>query len=116
MTIIDTGTTVVAEQITGRVTSPVHLFRSLPDRVPHASFGIEQPDHRTVAVHVTGDLAERTREAVHRGDQVVILDGQTRPQRPDAHLLDVDADALSVTIRAHSEGGNKGALSYLADI
>jgi redox-sensitive bicupin YhaK (pirin superfamily) len=99
MTIIDTGT-VVAEEITGRVTTPVRLYRSIPDRTPHASFGIEQPDHRTVAVHVTGDLAERTREAVHRGDQVVILDGQAH-QHPQARVLDVDAAALTVTIRAH---------------
>jgi hypothetical protein len=96
MTIIDTGAATVTEQISGRVTTPVTLYRSLPDRVAHATFGIEQPDHQTVAVHVAGTLAERTRATLHRGDQVTVLEGEAR-QRPNAHVLDVDADELAIT-------------------
>lgn len=97
MTIIDTGAATVTDQISGRVSTPVTLYRSLPDRVAHATFGLEQPGQPAVAVHVAGALAERTRVAVHRGDHVQVLEGEAH-QRPNAHVVDVDAAELVVTL------------------
>lgn len=101
MTIIDTGAP-IATEISGKVTTPVTLMRTIPERTPHASFGIESADHQRYAIHVTGPLAERTREAVHRGDRVTVTQGEAHHRPSPARLIDLDAADITVSIHTTS--------------
>jgi len=96
MTIIDTGSA-IATEISGKVTTPVVLIRTIPERIPHVSFGLEGADHQHYAIHVTGPLAERARAAVHRGDRVTVTQGEAH-HRPNARRIDLDAADITVTI------------------
>ncbi|WP_417541410.1 hypothetical protein [Microbacterium maritypicum] len=100
MTIIDTGSP-IATEISGKVTTRVTLMRTIPERIPHASFGLESADHQRYAIHVTGPLAERTREAVHRGDRVTVTQGEAH-HRLNAQLIDLDAADITVSIHSTS--------------
>ena len=67
MTITQTApaSTAVGVAVTGTVRSPLMLFRTIPDRVPHVSFRIDGVDG-PYNVHARGVLAELLRQTIRR--------------------------------------------------
>ncbi|MEV4686765.1 hypothetical protein [Microbacterium sp. LWH3-1.2] len=85
-------------EVSGTVATPVTLIYRLPDKVPHASFGISRDGRLAYAVHVTGSLAQRARTAVAKGDRVTITAGRLRPRGDAVAIVDLEAEALTVDL------------------
>lgn len=84
--------------VTGIVRSPLMLFRTIPDRIPHVSFRIDGVDG-PYNVHARGTLAELLRQAVRKGNSVRVHAPCATLAHPAQHVPDLDADSVELDLR-----------------